>query len=384
MNKFAFIIITYDRPDALKRCFDSINSNIFNDKKADLIVSIDNSGKDDALNVAKTFKWEHGNLYIKTFPENLGLRKHVLTCMKYAEKYDAIFLIEDDIILSSSAFMYGTQAVEYYDSNESVAGISLYLFNKNWLRWGLDFEPFQTGYDTFFMRIAQSWGEVITRKQWLKFKEWYEQNSVFVKDNNNVPAMNCWGDSSWLKYFTRYCILNDKYFVYPYVSLSTNCNGFGKHNRYSAQDYQTNLMNLKEAYNFAPFDKKTKTLIRYDEYMNPLFLEDILGTDSSNTSLDLWCTKRKEDLKDYVITLGYYGKKYIKRCSLSLHPVELSLQKALDGDGIYVYKTSDIKNKKPKLYNLYKYSLRISDWRKIKFFSSKLIRETLSKKIFKK
>ena len=179
MNKFAFIIITYDRPDALKRCFDSIKSNIFKGKKADLIISIDNSGKDDVLNVAKTFKWEHGNLFIKTFPANLGLRKHVLTCMKYAEEYDAIFLIEDDIILSSSAFMYGTQAAEYYDSNESVAGISLYLFNKNWLRWGLDFEPFQTGYDTFFMRIAQSWGEVITKKQWLKRLQWgKKQNPV--------------------------------------------------------------------------------------------------------------------------------------------------------------------------------------------------------------
>ena len=53
-----------------------------------------------------------------------------------------------------------------------------------------------------------------------KAKKWLEDNPNFVRDEQNVPSINKWPDSSWLKYFDRYCFLNNKYFVYPYIKVN--------------------------------------------------------------------------------------------------------------------------------------------------------------------
>ncbi len=385
MNDCAIIIICFDRVETLQKSFQSLLNNDFIGKTVDLIISIDNSGLDDVENLAKTFAWPYGKLFIRTFNERQGLKKHILQCFEYAESYRVLFLIEDDIYLSRSAFSFGYQAALFYDSFEEVAGISLYNFESNWLNWGLRFEPLKANFDNYYMRIAQSWGEVITTKQWLIFKEWLRKNPVFVKDELNVPSMNAWPDSSWLKFFTRYCILENKFFVYPYCSLSSNFNGSGSHNKMMTSDYQTTLPIGYSPFSFCPLKPSDKKAITYDEYMNPLFLIDVIKRYGEDITIDLWCTKRKSLFKKYVLTCGYYGKQFVESFSLSIHPAELSIVDNISGFGIYIYESDYIKKKKPNLFNLKKYSLRISDWRKINFFSLKLffgtIRNCLRKRI---
>lgn len=380
----AILLITYNKPDALEDSFNNLLKVDFLGNKVDLIISIDNSGSDDVENVAKKLQWPYGEKIIKTFKERQGLKKHILQCFEYAETYDVLFLLEDDIYFSEAMYAFGYGAAKFYDDNDQIAGISLYGFQGNWQNWAFRFEPFNSGYDNYFMRLGQSWGEVTTKKQWLAFKKWFEKNSEFIKDEINVASVNRWPDSSWLKYYHRYCILENKFFVYPYVSVVSNSNGVGIHNFKSCNDFQVELQGRNKEYKFQKFDLNDKNTIVYDEYMNPIWLKHYIDVDDQDLSIDFWCSKRKSQLAKYTLTAGYYGKNYIKSYSLSLHPIELSVMNNVKGEGIYLYETKNILKKKPNLYNLMNYSLRTSDWRRIKFYSTKLFFKTLFEKLNKK
>lgn len=48
-------------------------------------------------------------------------------------------------------------------------------------------------------------------------------NNKSFKDDATLPQnLFTWSEKSWLKFHDRYCIETNRYFVYPYVSLSTN------------------------------------------------------------------------------------------------------------------------------------------------------------------
>lgn len=385
--KAAIILITFNKSEALLNSFNNLMKVDFLGDKVDLIVSVDYSGTDDVENTAKALSWPYGNLIIRTFDERQGLKAHVLHCFEYAEKYEAIFLLEDDIYCSEAMYAYGMGAARFYDKDPNIAGISLYNFQGNWQNWSIRFEPYNIGYDSYFVRLAQSWGEVVTTRQWKAFKKWFDKNQEFVKDEKNVPSINKWPDSSWLKYFDRYCFLNNKFFVYPYVSVVTNCNGVGIHNVKTVNDFQVELQGKKTEYNFQPFDPENSLTICYDEYFDPLWIDKYIDINMEEVTIDLWCTKPKNSYKQYVLTAGYYGKQFIKSWSLSLHPIELSLINNIQGEGIYLYESELIKKKKPDKYDLLNYSCRTSDWRRIKFYSFKLFFKTywgLIKKKFKK
>lgn len=387
-NEVAIIIIAYDKPGQLKKSFENLLKVDYENKDVDLIISIDNSGTNDVETVAKELNWPFGAKIVRTFSERQGLKNHILKCFEYAETYNVIFLLEDDIYASKAMFNYGYNAAKFYDKYDEIAGISLYNFQGNWQNWALRFEPLRTGYDSYFIRLAQSWGEVVTTKQWLKFKRWLNENPDFVKDKKNVPSINRWPDSSWLKFFDRYCFLNNKFFVYPYLSVVTNCNGVGVHNNKSCNDFQVEMPGNHLNYKFEPFEFGNPNTVAYDEYFNPMWLEKFLGLAEEEITVDFWCTKPTYLYKKYVLTAGYYGKKYEKSFSLSLHPIELSIRENLEGEGLYLYKSEDIIKKTPNLYNLYNYSSRTSDWRRVKFYNFKLffktyfglIRKKLSKK----
>ena len=293
-SESAIILIAYDKPEALEHSFKNLLTVDYLGKKVDLVISIDNSGNNKVVEMAKTLKWPFGNKFIRTFKERQGLKKHILQCFQYAEVYNVLFLLEDDIYVSKAMFAYGYNAAKFFDNSQSIAGISLYNFQGNWQDWSLRFEPYNSGFDNYFMKLAQSWGEVITTKQWLRFKTWYEQNKKFIKDERNVESINHWPESSWLKYFDRYCFTQDKYFVYPYVSVATNCNGAGIHNVETINDFQVELQTEVKNYKFQPFNKLNSSTIIYDEYMNPTWLYNYLGYKRNELTIDLWCTKRRK------------------------------------------------------------------------------------------
>lgn len=372
MRSFGIVIVCYNRITGLKRLTDSLlRVDYAGRKDVDLIFSIDNSGSNIVESFASEFVWPFGQKRIRTFEKRQGLKNHILQCGDYTKDYDIIAVLEDDIMVSDSFYNYAYQAADYYWSDDRIAGISLYGFQKNWLKWPLRFEPMRLSYDSYFLRIAQSWGQVWTTPKWEAFKKWINKNKVFVKEENVPEYINEWPESSWLKYHDKYCIVTNKFFIYPYVSLTTNFSDAGTHSNGTTNDHQVELQFNKRSFVFSPFNQNA---VIYDEYMNRMGLGSYLGIEDSDLTVDFYSTKRTTNRTRYLLTTRKYDYKIINTYSLTLRPIEASVILGMSGRGLYLYDTSlHVKNTGIDYsFSLNLYSLRTHDFKFLLPLSLKL------------
>lgn len=151
------------------------------------------------------------------------------------------------------------------------------------------------------MQIAMSWGQVWMRDSWRRFYNWYEQ----TKHNklaciNNIYCFKEWGEKSWLKYHIAYCIDQNKYFVYPYSSYSTNCADKGTHVTTNLFVFQSPLKWSKQenTYRFPTFPNG----INYDSYNENRCLYETLQISEADLILDLSDNLKKFENKRYILT----------------------------------------------------------------------------------
>ena len=68
-----------------------------------------------------------------------------------------------------------------------------------------------------------------------------------MSEENILPKyITQWNTQSWLKYFMRYIVETNKYFVYPYFSLTTNVSEVGEHCKIPNNDFQVSLQVLRD------------------------------------------------------------------------------------------------------------------------------------------
>lgn len=350
--KIAICIVAYNRLASVKRLFKSLEQARYC-QQADLIVSIDKSDNTEVATYAKTLKWAFGELIVCEHTENLGLRKHILSCGNFLEKYDALIVLEDDIVVSPNFFVYATQCVEKYKDDDRIAGISLYNFNVNYQN-KLPFTPLKDSNDVYFMNCAQSWGQVWMKKQWLAFCNWYKENSDEFADDEELPVcLSKWPKSSWLKYHTKYCVKKNKYFVYPYLSLSTNNSDVGTHVHKKNTLWQCILSYAPQnIYKLPCFDENS---IKYDVFFEPKFLANYLEVEDEKLSVDL--NNQKRIRRKFLLTLKKENFKIVKAFGLSYRPIELNIILGNQGKDIFLYDTTipERNSYKEESYFLFEY-----------------------------
>ena len=178
-SNIAVVAVAYNRKEALQRLLDTISSAVYdNNENVTLIISIDKSNTDIVEQFADGYEWNHGDKIVDKHEENLGLRNHMLSLGKWFDRFDAIIVLEDDIVVAPDYYNYAKQTVQKYNSNEKIAGISLYGFKLNYLN-NLPFEPVYKGYEVYFMNCAMSWGEIWMKNQWKVFYQWYLKHEEF-------------------------------------------------------------------------------------------------------------------------------------------------------------------------------------------------------------
>ena len=344
--EIAIVVITYNRPNSLQRLLNFINESYFDDDRVDLIISIDFSGAGECENVAKSFEWSHGAKIINAHQLRLGLKKHILSCGNYLESYDAIIVLEDDLIVSPSFYLFARACVAKYQNDPRIAGISLYP--KFWnVDAGLPFEPDDSGKDAFFIKLAQSWGQVWLKNAWNAFALWMQDNDNEVFDDYRIPNyVKKWPKSSWLKHHIRYCIVNNLYFVYPYRGFSSNCSEIGEHNSLVSNSFQTSLVfGKKERFDLPDFNCET---IKYDQFLERESLLLTIDGDTLEAECDLYGTKSSYDYK-YVITNKALPYHVIKKYGLVVRPQERNILLDISGDCFFLYDISiDRKDGKKK------------------------------------
>lgn len=366
-DNICIIAVGYNRPDSLNKLLKSLGNADYGKEVVDLIISIDKSNNQDTvIKVADSFRWAQGEKKIRTFTERQGLKSHIIQCGDLSNQYDAVIVLEDDVTVAPDFFYFTKKALEFYGNDEYVAGISLY---KHVMNVGIYhfFEPDFNGYDTFFMQIAQSWGQCWNARMWNGFKKWYlnNRNLFKLKTNNkllsNIPEnIKTWGEQSWLKFYMAYIIEKNLFFVYPYYSFSTNHSEVGEHNNYASSDYQVMLASGKKEFNFCKFEDA----IKYDAFFERLDYR-IPGYEDKKIILDLYGAKNTIIGADILISSKQLPYKVIESWALRYHPHELNCKYQEKGIGLYVYDLKQ-KDRKPK-YNTElirtRFDVRSTSWK---------------------
>lgn len=346
MSKIGIVAIGYNRVESIKRLINSLLHASYC-QRVDLIISIDHSGTSVVEEYAKAIEWPFGGKIIKTFPERLGLKEHVLTCGSYIDQYglDALIVLEDDLVVSPGFFNYACQAVERYKDDENIAGISLYSHSWN-ATADRPFIPMEKGYDVFFIQYPQSWGQVWMKKQWHSFYTWYTNKEYENLNTNQVPSnVLAWPKTSWLKYHVEYCIDQNKYFVYPYQSLSSNFADAGTHYAFSTNRMQIPLdLGCERIYRFPDHLQQTAV---YDTFFENKQLEDVLELPKDMLCVDLYGQKKEYESRKFLLATKGMPYAVIRTYGLQMRPWELNLVYHVPGDEIVLYDlTKPGKNRK--------------------------------------
>jgi hypothetical protein len=294
-NSPTIVVVAFNRVASLNRLLSSLSVSRI-DSGTRLIISIDYSGDDSVERSANLFDWVYGEKIVTTHAKNLGLRQHVIKCGDLTSIYGSIILLEDDLVVSPMFYQYSKHALNFYEKDSRVGGISLYChkFNVNSL---LPFEPLYDGYDNFWLQFASSWGQAWTARQWRDFKVWYETDQNGLNDTDRIPAnVVNWPESSWLKYFIKYLVVKDRYFIYPRDSLSTNFSDIGTNISRKDYTYQVSLALDKQHYKFSSIVESTSV---YDVFfeITPKILKRLNKSLSNiDFDVDLYGTKRMNDI----------------------------------------------------------------------------------------
>jgi hypothetical protein len=263
----AVVAVGYNRPEALHRLLLALRAADL-PQGVPLVISLDWSGNTEIAALAEAFEWPHGPKRVIRHESNLGLRRHILACGDLSQEYGAIALFEDDLLVNRHFYSYLCGAIAHYQDDDRIGGISLYNYKINEFN-NMDFEPLDDGSDVYFLQVAASWGQAWTARQWALFRAWYEtgqQEEFDVRDG--IPRQLAgWRDNSWKRYYIKYLVKTNRYFVYPRASLSTNLAIPGTNTKRSVSIYQTPLDMKPRHWRFVPLDQ---SLACYDVFYEPL------------------------------------------------------------------------------------------------------------------
>lgn len=381
MNKIAIVVVAYNRVDSLLRLLLSLEKAWYGEDKPTLIISIDKSNTDVVEEFADQYKWPFGKKIVKKHLQNLGLRNHMMSLGTWFDLFDSLVILEDDIVVSPAFYNYVKQATDKYVNHDDIAGISLYSFSTNYIT-GLPFSPLVNQYDGYFMNCAMSWGEVWMKKQWASFYSWYLEHQEF-NDEPFLPRCLYKWSKSWLKYHTRYCIEYNKYFLYPYISLSTNFSDPGTHNKGS--QYTTYQLPLLQGIKNYTFPDDVSFAVCYDGFFENKHLYEVLGVSESECTIDLHGSKGNRMKRKYWLTTQIADFPIIKSFGLAYKPLEQNIFNSVDGFDIFLYDTNCREVKSKLNQNVLLYSYNIGDLLEfIRMLGIKYILNALISKIFSK
>ncbi|GHD33734.1 glycosyltransferase [Halioglobus pacificus] len=345
--KPAIVVIAYNRLDAMKRLLHSIRAAELPGDTT-LVVSVDYSGDPEVAECAKAFEWQHGEKRVIAHNSNLGLRAHVLSCGDLSRVYGSVILLEDDLYVSPFFYRYACLALDRYCSDDRIAGVSLYTH-----RWNetacQKFTPLETSEsDTFILQLASSWGQCWTKKQWEGFITWYGDNLDWPmkgtewRGKEMIPGdVARWPDSSWKRYFIRYLIQTDRYFVYPKKSYSTNFSEIGVHHTKKHSVLQAPLEIRHRHLNLLPFDEIFE---KYDAFCElcPDSLKRLAPfLDEIDLEIDLYGQKPLSKLsREYLLTIKK-STKPTHSFAMDLKPHELNVIHNLGGDHFHISAKKD-------------------------------------------
>lgn len=341
------VVVGYNRPTSILRLLKSIEEADYDSEDITLMISLDKAENDNGVkSIAESFRWTHGEKIIREFKNRQGLKKHIIKCGDLTDIYEAVIVLEDDLVVSPGYYKYVLQALEFYADEDIIAGISLYSHEWNGYAHRF-FQPIVDEFDTYLGQFSITWGQCWTRKSWQGFKTWL-RNNRFLKYNNSIPQeINKWGKNSWGRYFVYYITEKQLFYVIPRYSLSTNCSEIGEHAFSANNDHQVRLL-LKTIprYRFAPVEKA----IRYDIFFENMQLSRYIDRNYTidGVDIDLNNTNRRNSHNRYLLSTAQLPFKIVEEYGLQFRPIDMNIIAQVRGNGIYLYDKKNTSKRKDK------------------------------------
>ena len=356
MYKPAIVIVGYNRPRETLRLLESIGRAKYEYDDITLIISIDQSDlSDEVALVAESFQWKYGNKIIRRFPQRQGLKKHIIACGDLTESYNALIILEDDLVVAEDFYTFCCNAHDYYSNNDCICGIALYSFQRIPFT-NFRFHPKQNNYDTYLGQMVVTWGESWTQKQWSRFKQWFlSHEEKLPGENLLIPDEISGWSRSWGKYFASYIAENNLFYVYPFSSRTTCFSEIGEHNfAFQTSISQVPLMNgvPVNGYKFAAIDNA----VRYDSFYELILPEKtkVGSISGKDISFDLNGMKRFSRGKKYIISCQKLKLDVIDTFGLAMRPVEDNIFYNVKGQYFKLYRLNNpdfaFKKQKKKAY----------------------------------
>ena len=220
-NTPAIVIMAYNRVYALKRLARSIINASYENNMIELIISIDgplSSENKEVITFSNDLHWPNGNKQVILHNNHLGIVKHVNFCLGLTEKVESIILVEDDQYLSKYFYKFACSVLQFYSEELSIFFFSLFSHSKNGFL-NIPFYPIQEDSDIFFMQLGFTQGLIISKNQWLPYKDWLE-NSGKTKVTLNDPfhpflfRLDKKGNE-WFQTVSKYLFLTNKFIAFP-------------------------------------------------------------------------------------------------------------------------------------------------------------------------
>lgn len=331
----AIVVVAYNRPHSLNRILESLQRASYEGTDIPLVISIDFGDNREVQRAADAFVWEHGEKRVICHTENLGLKRHVLSCGDLTQQYGSIIMLEDDLFVSGGFYGYACSALEFTKGDDRIGGVSLYNHRFN-VHMRECFEARNDGYDNWYFQFASSWGQAFTAKQWKGFRNWLIEHDGSDIADVTVPAnVSGWGDKSWLKYCIRYLIETNRYFLYPQVSHTTNFFDEGTHSRRAQTDFQVPLSDGRREYSFSSLEQSQAV---YDAFFENVRLPKVLGMENEEVEIDLYGGKPLT--KRYCLTMRPLPCQVIRSFGCRLRPPDENIICKIPGDDFFLYDTS--------------------------------------------
>lgn len=343
------VVVAYRRLHTLQRLLKSISEAEYQCENVTLIISIDyHPDNSDVIKCAEDYSWVHGKKIVCTHDENLGLRKHIIECGSYSIQYDAVILLEDDELVAPMFYEYTRRAHEYYAQDSRIAGVSLY--GREWNDYECRrFQPLCSNGDVYFGQFSCTRGQSWTKGQWEAFLQWYEKNTIICQDEKLPPPIYAWKES-WGKFFIRYLVETEKYYVIPRKPVCTVYGETGTHSCRAELNVQNAMYWGNEEFRFVPFEKAS----HYDAFYENSDLKKIISRrfeiDEAEICIDLYgLRKRMYGGQRYLLTTRKMNYKVLTGYDLNLRPHEVNVILNMSGTGIFLYDSTQ--NAKNRIYD---------------------------------
>jgi hypothetical protein len=222
----------------------------------------------------------------------------------------------------------------------------------------MPFQPLHDGNDVFFMQVPSSLGQVWTRNQWQRFRDWFDTGQVISPDDRIPENVKLWPETSWKKYFYKYIVEKDLYFVYPSVSHLTNFGDTGTHFDHPTVGHQVSIeiMNKDLPYRFVYFGQSWNKYDGFFELLPECFLHYGVPLEP-DCIIDLYGTKPfKKFLQPYALSIKDCLKP-TRQFGASIYPIPLNMIYNTPGSAISYarkehFSTTDLRKKKELINNI--------------------------------